>query len=548
MRKTITFVLTLVGLFDSLYLLLVYTSPSHPMVCLGTGCDEVRASVYSHLWGIPLPVFGVLMYATLALAIFAEPLWSAGLALWSRRLVAAIAGAGFLFSLYLTYLEGFVIHAWCAWCVVSAIVVTCIFLLAIADLRMAPAHREAEAALGEVRAHFALGVAALVVGTPALLWLEWHGAIPPAQQASEAVLEQRLIRADSHVTGNAQSPVTVVEFGDFECPACGRAEEVAHEIRAKYGSEVRFVFRQFPLARIHPYAEKAAEASECAAEQGKFWEAVDRLYAGQNDLSEPALARYARDIGLDEKRFHECLSSGETASRVRRDMEDARALGVRFTPTFFVGRRMVEGPMQFGEFAQLIDQALGQRGAGTTLSASAQEKPDAPKGQPAAKPARNTQTEASTGPHGAAPSSFGSGFASLGAGVFANLGSAATACSEEEAAKKQPALIGTEEARRLFEENHPALFVDVRSAEEFAGGHIPGALNMPVENVEKQWKRLPRDRTIVLYESGRSPGDICAASRAAGRVLLANGFPFETVKVYQDGLAAWQKNDLPVEK
>jgi len=308
------------------------------------------------------------------------------------------------------------------------------------------------------------------------------------------------------------------------------------------------VFRQFPLARIHPYAEKAAEASECAAEQGKFWEAVDRLYAGQNDLSEQALARYGRDIGLDEKRFHECLSSGETASRVRRDVEDARALGVRFTPTFFIGRRMVEGPMQFGEFAQLIDQALGQRGAGTTLSASAQEKPDAPKGQPAAKPARNTQTEASTGPHGAAPSSFGSGFASLGAGVFANLGSAATACSEEEAAKKQPALIGTEEARRLFEENHPALFVDVRSAEEFAGGHIPGALNMPVENVEKQWKRLPRDRTIVLYESGRSPGDICAASRAAGRVLLANGFPFETVKVYQDGLAAWQKNDLPVEK
>ncbi len=350
------------------------------------------------------------------------------------------------------------------------------------------------------------------------------------------------------MAGSAQSPVTVVEFGDFECPACGRAEEVAREMRAKYGHEVRFVFRQFPLQRIHPYAEKAAEASECAAEQGKFWEAVERLYAGQGDLTEPALLRYAKDIGLDEGKFQKCFSSGEMAARVQRDLEDGRALGVRLTPTFFVGRRMIEGPLQAEPFSQLIDRALAQADSSKPLTAAASSGPSSvPASELPAKSQTGLKTTSSAkAPSGSAPSSFGGGFSPVGAGIFANLGSAATACSEKEAAKKQPTLIGTAEARKLFEGEHQALFIDVRSAQEFASGHIPGALNLPIDNVEQQWNKLPKDRTLVLYESGRSPGDICASSRAAGRVLLANGFPFEMVKVYQDGLADWEKSNLPV--
>src|SRR5512135_1491704 len=102
MRKSFLLALSLLGLFDSSYLWWVYASPSRPMVCLGSGCDEVRASVFAYPLGIPMPVFGVAMYAMLALLIFAEPLLSASLARWERYAVAGISGLGFLFSLYLT--------------------------------------------------------------------------------------------------------------------------------------------------------------------------------------------------------------------------------------------------------------------------------------------------------------------------------------------------------------------------------------------------------------------------------------------------------------
>ena len=122
------------------------------------------------------------------------------------------------------------------------------------------------------------------------------------------------------------------------------------------------------------------------------------------------------------------------------------------------------------------------------------------------------------------------------------------ACSNDEAKQEQPELIRTADARKLFEGGSKPLFIDVRPAREFAGGRIRDAINMPADEFERRWNELPKDRTIVLYESGRSSGDICAASRAAGRVLLAHGFAREQVKVYQDGLDAWQKAGLPVNR
>ena len=102
------------------------------------------------------------------------------------------------------------------------------------------------------------------------------------------------MRSDSHATGNPNAALTVVEFGDFECPACGREEPVAREIRAKYANQIRFVFRQFPLVHVHPFAERAAQASN-ALQQGKFWEAVDKIYSQQADLSDDGLKRDAAE-------------------------------------------------------------------------------------------------------------------------------------------------------------------------------------------------------------------------------------------------------------
>jgi protein-disulfide isomerase/uncharacterized membrane protein/rhodanese-related sulfurtransferase len=544
MRKILLLALSLLGLFDSLYLLWVYTSPSRPMVCLGSGCDVVRASSYAHLFGLPLPAFGVANYVVLALLIVAGALVPARPERAMQYAVAGISGAGFLFSIYLTSLEAFVIHAWCAWCMVSALVITCIFILSLFELRQPLAPPDPVAALARVRTNFVLCVAALLIGVPAFLILMRHGELPPAAQASAQALEASLVRPDSHMTGNLQAPLTVVEFGDFECPSCGLSEAAVRQIRAQYGDRIRLVFRQFPLRKIHPQAEKAAEASECAAEQGKFWEAIDKLYAEQTDLSLKALKRYAGELGLDQGRFNQCLDGGEMVSRVNQDLADGRALGVRGTPTFFIGGESIEGALNFTQLSQLIDRGLNNR------AATAAEPKSLPQST-AVHPLAQTPKSALPVPAAAKAQEASGGSASLFGtdqpGFLSNLQTSLGTCSEAEASKKQPALIGTGEVRQLLAGATKPLLVDVRSAKDYAQGRIPGAINIPVEDFARDWNRLPKDRPLVLYESGRSSGDICAASRAAGRALLEHGFSFEKVKVYQEGLAGWERAGQPIQ-
>ena len=545
MRKTLLLALPLLGLFDSLYLLWVYTSPSRPIVCLGSGCDAVRASSYAHLFGLPLPAFGVASYALLGLLIFAEVLVSPRLGRAIQYAVAGISCAGFLFSIYLTSLEAFVIHAWCAWCVVSALVVTGIFVLSLLELRRPLALTGPLALMARIRTNFVLCVVALLIGVPAFILLSRHGGLPPVPQASSQALVEHLVRPDNHITGNLRAPLTLVEFGDFECPACSLSEEAARQIRAQYGDRIRFVFRQFPLSKIHPQAEKAAEASECAAQQGKFWEGLEKLYAEQADLSEDALRRYARELGLDQSRFNQCLDSGETASRVAQDLADGHALGVPGTPTFFIGQKMIVRPLDFATFSHLVDQELAERSAATAGPTNFAQ---------GAALQQSSQTPESPAPTSAGPKAQDASAKSAGlfgsnpGGSLSGFQTSVGACSEAEANKKQPALIGTAEVRQLLEATPKPLFVDVRSAKDYAGGRMPGAINMPAENFGRDWNKLPKDKTIVLYESGHSSGDICAASRAAGRALLENGFTFDKVKVYQDGLAGWEKAGEPVQR
>lgn len=283
-----------------------------------------------------------------------------------------------------------------------------------------------------------------------------------------------------------------------------------------------------PLESIHPQSQEAAEASECAAEQGKFWEVAEKFYQHQTDLDVAALKRYAGELGLDVARFSQCLASGKMAERVRRDLEDGRALGVRATPTFFVGQKMIEGPLDSAEFARLIEQELGR--AGTALAQA------------------GTQPTSAAPSAGSSPSASPGSLGNSGAGFYTRLQGSPLGCSEEDASQPEPTLIGTTEARQFFEGSAKALFVDVRQPKEFQSGRIPGAINIPAEKIQERQHSLPKDRNIVLYESGRSPGDVCAASRAAGRVLLTFGFAAEKLKVYQEGLAGWEKAGLPLER
>ncbi|MGP8245332.1 MAG: thioredoxin domain-containing protein [Bryobacteraceae bacterium] len=571
MRRPMTLALSLLGLYVSLYLLYTYTSPSRPMVCIGTGCDAVRASAYSTLGGVSMPVFGVLGYILLSLVVIAESLFPARAARLARRAFLGMTGFGFLFSLYLEYLQAFVIRAYCAWCMTSGVVMTALFALAIVNLVRSGPEPEPSTQLAQVRSLFAICVAGAVVGAPAFYLLARHGEVAPeASQVMPSALASQLVRPGIQETGNRQAPLTVVEFGDFECPVCGRGEAAAREIRARYARQIRFVFRQFPLERIHPLAQKAAEASECAGEQGEFWEMVEKIYSRQDDLSLQGLERDAAELSLDQPRFDQCLAGGAMAGRVRRDVEDGRALGVRATPTFFIGQQRVEGVLTAAQFSQLVDGRL----AGLGLAASDIE-PGVPPAAVAARkvatntpvprnlpkvPAPNALAPRAPNTSGADPGRPLIGFPTAAPGGLAGgwqgtaptglFGSApgGAACSEADAAKPQPALIDTPALRHLLTGNAKPLFVDVRPAGDYAAGHISGAINLPADDIGRQWNTLPKDRTIILYESGRSSGDVCAASRSAGRTLLEHGLPFSQIKVYRDGLVGWERAGMGLDQ
>jgi protein-disulfide isomerase len=168
--------------------------------------------------------------------------------------------------------------------------------------------------------------------------------------------------ADAPTKGPADAPVTIVEFSDFECPFCGRVNPTLEQVEATYGDKVRIAFRQFPLA-MHPNAQKAAEASLCAKEQGKFWEMHDKLFGNQRALAVDNLKQYAADLELDTEQFNSCLDDAKYADAVAEDMAAGQAAGVSGTPAMFINGRLVSGAVPFDQIAQVIDDELQRKDA-----------------------------------------------------------------------------------------------------------------------------------------------------------------------------------------
>lgn len=157
--------------------------------------------------------------------------------------------------------------------------------------------------------------------------------------------------------GPDNAPVTIVEFSDFQCPFCSRAIESVEKVMETYPGKVRLVFRQFPLD-FHQQAQKAAEASLCAADQGKFWELHDAMFKDQQKLQLEDLKASAGALGLDMDKFNKCLDSGEKAAQVAKDLEEGKKAGVRGTPAFFVNGVFLNGAVPFEDFKKVIDEEL----------------------------------------------------------------------------------------------------------------------------------------------------------------------------------------------
>jgi protein-disulfide isomerase len=159
--------------------------------------------------------------------------------------------------------------------------------------------------------------------------------------------------------GNTNAPVTMVEFSDFQCPFCFRFAPVLNQVASKYGDKVRIVYRQYPLTSIHPFAFKAAEASLCAHEQGKFWEMHDALFADQNKLGVADMKQTAGRLGLDRKEFDKCLDTGRFTEQVQKDMAEGTRLGITGTPAVFVnGVEVPGGAVPVEKIAAAIDKEL----------------------------------------------------------------------------------------------------------------------------------------------------------------------------------------------
>jgi len=171
---------------------------------------------------------------------------------------------------------------------------------------------------------------------------------------------QKIATANSPAQGPASAPIELVEFSDFQCPFCYRAHPTVMQVLTTYGNKVRFVYRNYPLPN-HPNARPAAEAAQCANEQGQFWAYHDRLFADQTKLADADLKASAAALGLDAAKFNACVDSHKYKDRVEADIKAGNEAGVNGTPAFFINGRMLSGAQPYDEFKRVIDEELARR-------------------------------------------------------------------------------------------------------------------------------------------------------------------------------------------
>lgn len=170
---------------------------------------------------------------------------------------------------------------------------------------------------------------------------------------------------DDPVLGKDNAPITIIEFSDFQCPFCERFfSQTFGQVKTNYidTGKVKFVYRDFPLRSIHPNAQKAAEAAECANEQDKFWGYHDTLFNKQQEwassIAIPLFKQYAKDLGLDTDKFNTCLDSGKYQDEVNKDEQDGIRVGIQGTPAFFINGQLLSGAQPYAAFQAAIEQSL----------------------------------------------------------------------------------------------------------------------------------------------------------------------------------------------
>ena len=208
-----------------------------------------------------------------------------------------------------------------------------------------------------------IGVVTLLLVGIAVFSLGGNNSSNSDATSKEAKDIKTLIRSDSHAKGPANAKVTVVEFGDFQCPACGSAYPVVSQILGEYKDKVRFVYRNYPLP-VHKNAKVAAQAAEAAGAQGKYFEMYDALFGNQKAWSESDKAlddyfvKYAKELKLDVEKFTKEVKENKYNAKIEKDISDGNAVGVNATPTFYINGVEQVGGLPYDEFKKKVDEAL----------------------------------------------------------------------------------------------------------------------------------------------------------------------------------------------
>ncbi len=220
---------------------------------------------------------------------------------------------------------------------------------------------------------FLIILAVLVVLFGGFIWFS------KAKKTKTSTSGNSSAQATNHVSGAGNKKVTLTEYGDFQCPACGSYYPYVEQVRQKYGDDITFQFRNFPLVQIHKNAMAAHRAAEAASNQGKFWEMYNMLYSTQQNWTEssnvsPILESYAQQLGLDMNKFRADVASEQVNGTINADINSGQSLGITATPTFFInGKKLDPTPDRSVEaFSKVIDQAIAEANPGQAQSAPAQ--------------------------------------------------------------------------------------------------------------------------------------------------------------------------------
>jgi len=209
---------------------------------------------------------------------------------------------------------------------------------------------------------WSIGFVVILVGAFVAMWASSTGSDFPSPNANTKDAVEFIITNNDHVKGATNAKVTIVEFSDFQCPACKSYAPVLNELVKIFPNDVRLVYKHFPLRSIHLRAQGAAEAAEAASLQGKFWEMVDKLFSGQEIWSKgkgsDQFEAYAKEFGLDTLKFKNDLASNEVKNAVNDDYKEGLDIGINSTPTFYLNGKKIVNPDSLEAFKALIETEL----------------------------------------------------------------------------------------------------------------------------------------------------------------------------------------------